>query len=289
MAKGNADRPVAGGPAELQQSTLSELRERGRRQGLAGVNRMTKARLVKEIQKQQSGGHGILAGQAPQPAVTGGRDELVVEAANQRWLRVAWTLTPRTLDRAASSMKSEWHRATPVLRLHHLLCDDSGPRSKEHIADLELPPDAGEWFVNVPGIGETWQVEIGYLTRKGRFFSLLHSTPIELPASRPPRFSESVDDLEQMNGRMQSQLAPKLQIQAELVVTGRTTPDAHVTVDDREVAVQPETGEFQWRTPLAGGRLVIPVVSATRAQQQRVVLSVDSHLRHLEVEPRGYD
>lgn len=301
MATERPAQPTVGEAIQLQQSNLSELRQLGRLRGVPGVSRMTKARLVKVLAESSAENGSPVspasiedAGTAAVPqrlassSAEGGSDtgdHLLVEPANHRWLRVAWSLCERTLERAASAMGSDWHRAVPVLRLYHMLCDDTGPRSKERIVDLELPADAQEWFVNVPLLGECWQVEIGFLTRRTRFFSLLHSVPLELPRGR---LAHPTEDATRQKDSDPWNRPPELTltVSSDVVVRGRTLPEAHLTVDDVDVPVDAQTGEFVWQAPLNSGRHVIPIIAATKMQKQRAVLAIDCHLRQLESESR---
>ena len=211
------------------------------------------------------------------------QDAFEVSAKSPYWLKVAWRLTEKTLNRAVAGMGPDWHRSRPVLRVSQMACDESGPHAKQVHSDIELPPDCSEWYVNVPGGIAAWGVELGYLSSTDKFFSLLHSPAIvmpsssggdHLPVSRDPTAGRSASGREQAG----------LSIAAELLMHGTVSPSALVTIDGSEIPIETRSGKFEWRTRLGDGRIVVPIEARTDCESRRVLLAIDSNLRFLEPE-----
>jgi hypothetical protein len=283
MNRQRQDEPASRNRTDLRQATLAELRELGRQRGMSGVSRMTKAKLVDELMGQSA----VYLPARPLLTMSGIEDRFDVEAINPRWLRARWGLTERTLERALAAMGADRHRARAVLRLQRVLHDETGPRSIEHVADFPIPGDASEWFVNTPRPGESWKLELGLLARENRFFCLARSVRVQLPAPRGPLPAAAEDERDELRCANESVTAMRLDLQGELLIHGKTAPDANVTFDEEAIAVHEQTGEFQARIPLSQGRLVVAVESAHRTGRRRALLAVETHIRHLDPDPYG--
>lgn len=214
------------------------------------------------------------------------QDDLLIEEVGVQWIRVRWTMTRKTLDRADSAMGREAHRCSRALRVLQIEHDDSGPRSKKLVQEITLPGNASEWFVHLPSSEHAWIIEIGTLFGQGRFFSMLHSAPLALRGTRAPlaesrkylgneRFLESLEEGE----------PPPLKVQGKFVLNGVTRPGSQATIDDQPVSVCPQTGKFEWELPLANGRIVIPMNVLDCGKIQRALMAIDLNFHLLEPEP----
>lgn len=213
-------------------------------------------------------------------------DAFSVTPANHHWLRITWTLSKKTHERAVAAMGPDWHRAEPVLRLIRVTRDDSGPHARQLVDTIPLPPDCPEWFVNVPAGSDSWLVELGYLSKSNRFFSLLHSSPITMP-SGPSVVTNASQNEEQgfapfANNGDES---VDLHVETELVIIGCAEPTARVTIDEAVQRLDPRTGQFHWKTSLTNGRYVIPIEASTDREKQRVLLAVETNSHTLDPEP----
>lgn len=214
------------------------------------------------------------------------QDALAVEEVGPNWMRVLWTVSTKTLERAASAMGRDAHRATRVLRLLKVEQDDSGPRSQELSQQIELPGAANVWFLHIPATEHAWIVEIGMRFAQGRFFSMLHSVPTVLNGSQvslhgTQRFLGGERFFDPLN----SADPPPLKVQGKFVMNGTTRPGALVTIDDQSVSVDHQTGDFEWELPLSNGRIVVPMDVFDSGKTQRALLAIDLNFHLLEPEP----
>ncbi len=72
-------------------------------------------------------------------------------------------------------------------------------------------------------------------------------------------------------------------IDAELIVTGRTDPSAHVTLQNEPVKLRPD-GSFTMRYALTDGRQILPAVaeSADGMEERTIVLAIERNTKHLD-------
>src|SRR5690606_411385 len=64
----------------------------------------------------------------------------------------------------------------PILRLR---------RGDGTIQDFTVLGDARTWYVPIHGLEHSWEAELGYIGRSGRFVSVLRSNRLELTPSSP--------------------------------------------------------------------------------------------------------
>ncbi|MCA9080172.1 MAG: DUF4912 domain-containing protein, partial [Planctomycetaceae bacterium] len=177
----------------------------------------------------------------------------------------------------------------PTLRLYRVLCDEAGPRSKTAIEDVSLPSDVRQWFLNTPQPGGTWQVELGYLTRPGRFFPLMHSQAVELPETTRAHARRMPDDDDSNLARRSGESGSvSVRLNVEIAVRGATVPGAKVQIDDQLISVESD-GTFQSFASIPDGRTILPIEVSAMAGRQKVLLAIERNTRFLEAEPVDED
>lgn len=298
---------------ELLRLTRDELRELARGAGVKGFGSMRKSELVNTLTGTETASNnhaptapvslsaprdlsaaGLLAASAVRPVLKNRRlasdaaeDTLEIIPLDSRWMQFRWTLSGRTLDRAVAAMGIDWHLATPILRVYRLTCDESGPRSKSISQDCNLPVDARQWFVCTPIPGGAWQVELGYQTREGRFFPLMHSLPAQLPDTNQG-FPSGPMSAAEPEHQPEGEGAAVLQLGVEMRLCGVTSPGAKVTINDQVIQTEGD-GTFEWSSSIADGRLVLPIEVSNPQGRQRVLMAVERNTRFLETEKPEMD
>ncbi|MBR6480061.1 MAG: hypothetical protein IKT12_00020, partial [Thermoguttaceae bacterium] len=148
-------------------------------------------------------------------------------------------------------------------------------------------------------------VEIGYLSRDRQFFSLVSSNTVETPQNYIQESMGWSDSSWNMlaastthspfeNGTLdaESSAAPaaprrrsgfSLQVDAEVVIKGQTSPDAQLTVRGERIWVR-EDGSFLIRYHLPERRHVFPVAAVSRdgIDTKTIVLTVERNTKNLE-------
>lgn len=254
-------------------------------------------------------------------------DQLLLLVRDPYWLHITWELCPASVARAKTALGQHWHGATPVLRVGRV-GDDGAVAATRQVkihggvshwyVDVSDPPNryraeigyvdiSGEFYslarsneVVTPeaGVGEAGEVAWSDVARNAdRVYALsggyTHGgasqelrqaleTRLQRPLGRP---SETLS----VNGAgVSSESSLHVDIDAELVVRGSTTPHTHLTIQGEPIAVR-EDGHFAVKLPFPDRRQVIPIVasSADGLHQKTIILGVERNTKALE--PRRRD
>lgn len=111
------------------------------------------------------------------------KDRLVVMVRGPFWLHACWELGAQSIQRAQVAMGQDWHAARPVLRLLHVTNAAASSSSERVVRDISIHGGVKNWYIDVKEAPQTYRVEIGYLSLKGRFYSLARSNTITTPAA----------------------------------------------------------------------------------------------------------
>ena len=121
-------------------------------------------------------------------------ERLVLLVRDPYWLHVFWELNSKTLKRAEVAMGHFWHSAVPVLRLYRVLSDGSSSPKRQLVRDIRIHGGVNNWYLDVDNPPTRFQVELGYLSREKKFYSLVSSNTVETPQR------QIVDELDKLDG-----------------------------------------------------------------------------------------
>jgi hypothetical protein len=263
-----------------------------------------------------------------------GKDRIVLMVRDPFWLHCYWELTRQTLERAEAALGQEWHTSRPILRLFDVTNSDTNRPSERIVRDIDIHGGCSNWYIDVTSPPRSFRVDIGYLTREGRFYALGRSNPVSTPRTglsevtdgnwadidakqadriyamssgyegggsslelrqifeerlKRPLGSPSVTSLSSGGlGVCGRPVEFHLQVDADLVVYGRTVPNASLKFQNQPVDVRPD-GTFTVRFKLPDSRQIIPcvAVSPDGGEERRVVLAIERNTRQLETPPPG--
>lgn len=108
-------------------------------------------------------------------------DRLLLSVCDPFWLRAYWEATPRLVERVRSAMGQSWHTADPTLRLYRVDREPHGATRREYVADFPVRAGVNSCYVPVDDPPRSFVVELGYLARDKRFFTLISSAVVETP------------------------------------------------------------------------------------------------------------
>lgn len=248
------------------------------------------------------------------------KDRIITLVRDPFWLHCYWELTRSTLDRAKAAMGQDWHSARPILRLMDVTSEETTTVGERHARDIEIHGEVNNWYIDVPSPARSFRVDIGYLARSGRFYILSRSNVVTTPKTRisdgssngmrplglpspadydrdssiPREFREAFEAQQRSFQPFSFQglgtgAIPSFgrdfhfHIDAELVVYGRTEPNAKVTLQGESVKLQPD-GSFSVRFALPDSRQIIPAVAASPdgVEERTIVLAVERNTKTLE-------
>ena len=245
------------------------------------------------------------------------KDKIVLAAPDAYWLHVMWELSVQSVQRAEAALGQDWHGAQPIIRLFDVTSTDTTSTSETPVKDIAVHGGCSHWYIDIAQPPRAYRADIGYMPRRGRFFELARSNVLTPPAAGA---SEPIDDAkgdpaarglpvgdhhhggkdlgdEQFRRPMKENmfgtgaLPPgKLKkfffdIDAELVVYGRTDPGATVTMHNEPVKLRSDgSGTFSMRFSLPDCRQIIPAVatSADGMEEQTIVLAIERNTKRLD-------
>jgi hypothetical protein len=219
--------------------------------------------------------------------------------------------------------------AKPVLRVFDVSSPDTTSTSEEPLRDIDIHGGCNNWYIEVPQPPRSYRVDVGYLPRRGPFFSLARSNVVTTPkAGSTDTIDDNWSDLDPQkadrivamsNGfdgnsstsqelralfeeRLRRPLGSPLltgfgtgatppgktkkfffELDAELIIYGRTEANAHVTLQNEPVKLRHD-GTFTMRYSLPDSRQIIPAVatSADGNEERTIVLAVERNTKHLD-------
>jgi hypothetical protein len=109
------------------------------------------------------------------------KDRIIAMVRDPYWLHVYWELSRSTYARAQAALGQEWHTARPILRLMDVTSEETTSASERHVRDIEVHGGVNNWYVDVAAPPRSFRVDIGYLSRRGKFFVLARSNVVCTP------------------------------------------------------------------------------------------------------------
>jgi hypothetical protein len=109
------------------------------------------------------------------------KDRIVTMVRDPYWLHVHWELSRGTLARAQAALGQEWHSAHPILRLMDITSEDTTSAAERHVRDIDIHGGVSNWYIDVPNPPRTYRVDIGYLSKRGKFYVLARSNLVNTP------------------------------------------------------------------------------------------------------------
>jgi len=227
------------------------------------------------------------------------------------WLHTYWDIAESKVEEVKSLIPFEekddlrW-----ILRVHNV--------GENNYFDLDIIPEACNWYINVNKPETTWYVDIGLKTKKGNFFLLASSNKVKTPyfgistlqdeewvlpeeeyykilglydlgrSSLERRkkleeflkygissgvFSPGISSLFSI-GIKEKQYKRKffLEVATELILYGRTEPDAELTVAGEKVKLNRD-GTFSLRYMLPEGNFEFPVEAVSQDKKDRIKIT----------------
>lgn len=109
------------------------------------------------------------------------KDRIITSVRDPYWLHTYWELSRATLGRAQAAMGQEWHTARPILRLMDVTSEDTTSNAERAVRDIPIHGGVNNWYIDVCDPPRSYRIDIGYLSRQGRFFVLARSNVVTTP------------------------------------------------------------------------------------------------------------
>jgi hypothetical protein len=174
-ANGSARKPVA--PPARSPRRVVEARR------VAEPLRLAKERF--ELAQNLSNGSGAASATEPRA------DRIVVMVRDCFWLHAYWEVKRHSVERAKAAMGQDWHLARPALRVLEVTEGGTTSASERLAQEIEIHGGVSNWYIHVTDPPRSYRIEIGYLGRSGKFFSLARSNVVTTPR---PGSSDALDE-----------------------------------------------------------------------------------------------
>lgn len=109
------------------------------------------------------------------------KDRIIVLARDPYWLHAHWELSRTTLARAQAALGQEWHSAQPILRVMDVTSEDTTNAAERHVRDVPIHGGVNNWYIDVTKPPRSYRVDVGYLSRRGKFYVLARSNIVTTP------------------------------------------------------------------------------------------------------------
>ena len=109
------------------------------------------------------------------------KDRIIVLTRDSYWLHAYWELSRTTLARARAALGQEWHQARPILRVMDVSSEDTTSAAERHIRDVCIHGGVNNWYIDVLEPPRSYRVDIGYLSKRGKFYVLARSNVATTP------------------------------------------------------------------------------------------------------------
>ncbi len=132
------------------------------------------------------------------------KDRIIVLTRDSYWLHAYWELSRATLGRAQAALGQDWHTARPILRVMDVSSEDTTSAAERHVRDIPIHGGVNNWYIDVLEPPRSYRVDIGYLSRQGRFYVLARSNVATTPkAGVTDPLDENWSDVQKQFDRME--------------------------------------------------------------------------------------
>ena len=123
-----------------------------------------------------------LSAKAPRDLPAGyGKDRIVVMVRDPYWLHCYWELTRQAIQRAEAALGQDWHASKPILRILDVSSRGPNGAGEKAVRDIDIHGGCNNWYIDVNNPPCSFRIDIGYLSRSGRFYVLARSNVVSTP------------------------------------------------------------------------------------------------------------
>jgi len=109
------------------------------------------------------------------------KDRIIVLTRDSYWLHAYWELSRTTLSRARAALGQDWHEARPILRVMDVSSEDTTSAAERQVRDIPIHGGVNNWYVDVLEPPRSYRIDIGYVSRRGKFYVLARSNVATTP------------------------------------------------------------------------------------------------------------
>lgn len=113
------------------------------------------------------------------------RDKIVLQSRDPWWIHAYWEVTGSAFDRLRERLGEAYYSAKMVLRVYDVSQIIFDGKNAHRFFDIEIGPDANNWYVDTQGPGRSWCVDMGLRLPNGEFITIVRSNTVHTPLEGP--------------------------------------------------------------------------------------------------------
>lgn len=111
-----------------------------------------------------------------------GDNKIVLLVRDPWWMFAYWEIRKEKEDEVSTKISDSGdERVKSILRVYDVTGVNFNGNNANSYFDIELNGLASTWYINVSSPGRSWIVDIGILTKKGKFYLLARSNVVQTP------------------------------------------------------------------------------------------------------------
>ena len=114
-----------------------------------------------------------------------GKDKIVLQVRDPWWIHTYWEVTSLTLDRLRDQLGNTFFNAKRILRVYDVSHVIFNGTNAHRFFDIEIKPEANNWYIDTGGPGRSWCVDLGLLLSDNRFIMIVRSNTVSTPLEGP--------------------------------------------------------------------------------------------------------
>ncbi len=225
--------------SELKNRTYSQLMSLAAQAGIAGRSRMNKAQLaavlsdrrVRSARRRSVAARHGTGRRSPEELPTRyGRTRLTLMEIDPYRLHAFWEVTPKDQKAVAKRLGRDSSQASWIIRFHNVPESEDDETSTHFDVPVDLA--AGNWYLDLPANGRSYQAELRLCTARGRFEPVCTSNTVHVPpAQASPTYDPEWLQVEQEMGATWHVSAPEAESLPQ--------PSTEMTIDVFASSVDP--------------------------------------------------
>lgn len=113
-------------------------------------------------------------------------DRIILQVRDPWWVHTYWDVAETTRERLKQEFPSiasgSFKKILRVYDISHIIFNGS---NAHRYLDIEITPDANNWYIDTQGPGRSWCVDLGLLLNDGRFITIVRSNTVSTPLDGP--------------------------------------------------------------------------------------------------------
>ncbi len=114
-----------------------------------------------------------------------GEDKIVLQIRDPWWLYAYWEVVVDSWNKLKERLGDAFYNAKKVLRVYDVSKINFNGKNANAFFDIEVRPEADNWYINTAGPGKSWCVDYGLKLPNGEFITVVRSNIVHSPLDTP--------------------------------------------------------------------------------------------------------